>query len=83
MDRIINSGLVLIPYPCLRAPICPYLLCTVYQDLLLTGMLTEFWSDRYLGEAIDLRGMSGLRTFRVLRALKTVSVIPGELLSLA
>ncbi|XP_049622333.1 sodium channel protein type 10 subunit alpha isoform X2 [Suncus etruscus] len=31
----------------------------------------------YLGEAIDLRGMSGLRTFRVLRALKTVSVIPG------
>ncbi|XP_007943946.1 sodium channel protein type 10 subunit alpha [Orycteropus afer afer] len=25
----------------------------------------------------DLRGVSGLRTFRVLRALKTVSVIPG------
>ncbi|XP_023383320.1 sodium channel protein type 10 subunit alpha [Pteropus vampyrus] len=31
----------------------------------------------YVGEAIDLRGISGLRTFRVLRALKTVSVIPG------
>ncbi|XP_006869243.1 PREDICTED: sodium channel protein type 10 subunit alpha [Chrysochloris asiatica] len=31
----------------------------------------------YIGEAIDLRGISGLRTFRVLRALKTVSVIPG------
>uniref|UniRef100_G3TLD9 Sodium channel protein n=1 Tax=Loxodonta africana TaxID=9785 RepID=G3TLD9_LOXAF len=31
----------------------------------------------YIGEAIDLRGVSGLRTFRVLRALKTVSVIPG------
>ncbi|XP_012789522.2 sodium channel protein type 10 subunit alpha [Sorex araneus] len=31
----------------------------------------------YVGEAIDLRGVSGLRTFRVLRALKTVSVIPG------
>ncbi|XP_037382549.1 sodium channel protein type 10 subunit alpha isoform X2 [Talpa occidentalis] len=31
----------------------------------------------YVGEAKDLRGISGLRTFRVLRALKTVSVIPG------
>ncbi|XP_053455663.1 sodium channel protein type 10 subunit alpha isoform X3 [Nycticebus coucang] len=31
----------------------------------------------YVGSAIDLRGISGLRTFRVLRALKTVSVIPG------
>ncbi|MEJ1285908.1 hypothetical protein NN561_016907 [Cricetulus griseus] len=30
----------------------------------------------YVGAAIDLRGISGLRTFRVLRALKTVSVIP-------
>nr|XP_020034054.1 sodium channel protein type 10 subunit alpha [Castor canadensis] len=31
----------------------------------------------YVGAAIDIRGISGLRTFRVLRALKTVSVIPG------
>ncbi|XP_014646160.1 PREDICTED: sodium channel protein type 10 subunit alpha isoform X2 [Ceratotherium simum simum] len=31
----------------------------------------------YIGEAIDLRKISGLQTFRVLRALKTVSVIPG------
>ncbi|XP_077917384.1 sodium channel protein type 10 subunit alpha isoform X3 [Halichoerus grypus] len=31
----------------------------------------------YIGETTDLRGISGLRTFRVLRALKTVSVIPG------
>ncbi|KAF4024151.1 hypothetical protein G4228_016072 [Cervus hanglu yarkandensis] len=31
----------------------------------------------YAGEVTDLRGISGLRTFRVLRALKTVSVIPG------
>ncbi|XP_026635025.1 sodium channel protein type 10 subunit alpha isoform X2 [Microtus ochrogaster] len=31
----------------------------------------------YVGAATDLRGISGLRTFRVLRALKTVSVIPG------
>ncbi|XP_004642272.1 sodium channel protein type 10 subunit alpha [Octodon degus] len=31
----------------------------------------------YIGTATDLKGFSGLRTFRVLRALKTVSVIPG------
>ncbi|XP_040821410.1 sodium channel protein type 10 subunit alpha isoform X2 [Ochotona curzoniae] len=31
----------------------------------------------YVAIAKDLRGISGLRTFRVLRALKTVSVIPG------
>lgn len=47
---------------------------------LVAEMLTNFWSYRYVGTAVDLRGISGLRTFRVLRALKTVSVIPGELL---
>ncbi|XP_021115486.1 sodium channel protein type 10 subunit alpha isoform X2 [Heterocephalus glaber] len=31
----------------------------------------------YVGTATELKGFSGLRTFRVLRALKTVSVIPG------
>ncbi|XP_042527089.1 sodium channel protein type 10 subunit alpha [Dipodomys spectabilis] len=31
----------------------------------------------YVGAATNLQGISGLRTFRVLRALKTVSVIPG------
>uniref|UniRef100_A0A8D2DUL3 Sodium channel protein n=1 Tax=Sciurus vulgaris TaxID=55149 RepID=A0A8D2DUL3_SCIVU len=35
------------------------------------------WLDFNIWCAIDLRGISGLRTFRVLRALKTVSVIPG------
>nr|ASY04967.1 Nav1.8 [Antrozous pallidus] len=31
----------------------------------------------YVSTMTDLQGISGLRTFRVLRALKTVSVIPG------
>ncbi|KAM6162736.1 sodium channel protein type 10 subunit alpha [Erethizon dorsatum] len=31
----------------------------------------------YVGPSTELKGFSGLRTFRVLRALKTVSVIPG------
>lgn len=29
---------------------------------------------------VDLGNLSALRTFRVLRALKTVAVIPGEIL---
>lgn len=33
---------------------------------------------RYLTEFVDLGNMSVLRTFRVLRALKTITVIPGQ-----
>lgn len=33
---------------------------------------------RYVTEFVDLGNVSALRTFRVLRALKTISVIPGE-----
>ncbi|KTG42585.1 hypothetical protein cypCar_00003250 [Cyprinus carpio] len=32
----------------------------------------------YVTEFVDLGNVSALRTFRVLRALKTISVIPGE-----
>ncbi|KAF7652912.1 hypothetical protein LDENG_00090720 [Lucifuga dentata] len=35
------------------------------------------WLDRYITEFVDLGNVSALRTFRVLRALKTISVIPG------
>lgn len=34
---------------------------------------------RYVTEVVDLGNLSALRTFRVLRALKTVAVIPGEI----
>ncbi|KAM9482283.1 sodium channel protein type 8 subunit alpha-like [Clarias gariepinus] len=34
--------------------------------------------SRYITEFVDLGNVSALRTFRVLRALKTISVIPGE-----
>lgn len=33
---------------------------------------------RYLTEFVDLGNISALRTFRVLRALKTITVIPGR-----
>ncbi len=33
---------------------------------------------RYLTEFVDLGNVSVLRTFRVLRALKTITVIPGQ-----
>ena len=36
----------------------------------------------YLTMGIDLGNLAALRTFRVLRALKTVAIIPGMLLSL-
>lgn len=32
----------------------------------------------YVTEFVDLGNVSALRTFRVLRALKTISVIPGN-----
>lgn len=32
---------------------------------------------RYITEFVDLGNVSALRTFRVLRALKTITVIPG------
>lgn len=34
---------------------------------------------RYITEFVDLGNVSALRTFRVLRALKTITVIPGQL----
>ncbi|ELK28173.1 Sodium channel protein type 1 subunit alpha [Myotis davidii] len=36
-----------------------------------------FCNPRYVTEFVDLGNVSALRTFRVLRALKTISVIPG------
>ncbi|RXM96973.1 Sodium channel protein type 3 subunit alpha [Acipenser ruthenus] len=36
-----------------------------------------FSNPRYVTEFVDLGNVSALRTFRVLRALKTISVIPG------
>nr|XP_023683785.1 sodium channel protein type 2 subunit alpha-like isoform X9 [Paramormyrops kingsleyae] len=36
-----------------------------------------FSNSRYVTEFVDLGNVSALRTFRVLRALKTISVIPG------
>uniref|UniRef100_A0A3B3ZIH5 Ion transport domain-containing protein n=1 Tax=Periophthalmus magnuspinnatus TaxID=409849 RepID=A0A3B3ZIH5_9GOBI len=38
-------------------------------------------SMAYLTEFVDLGNVSALRTFRVLRALKTITVIPGESLN--
>ncbi|CAM4535742.1 unnamed protein product [Lepidochelys kempii] len=57
----------------------------IYGDI-PPGMVSEPLEDldpyyvnkkRYLTEFVDLGNVSALRTFRVLRALKTISVIPG------
>lgn len=45
---------------------------------MLLMMLVLCLCCRYLTELVDLGNVSVLRTFRVLRALKTITVIPGE-----
>lgn len=39
--------------------------------------MTPLLFFRYVTEFVDLGNVSALRTFRVLRALKTITVIPG------
>lgn len=46
----------------------------------LLALINCFMSfHRYITEFVDLGNVSALRTFRVLRALKTITVIPGIL----
>lgn len=37
-----------------------------------------FGKHRYVTMGINLGNLAALRTFRVLRALKTVAIVPGE-----
>lgn len=46
--------------------------CCAYLTL-ICGLIVS----RYVTEFVDLGNVSALRTFRVLRALKTITVIPG------
>lgn len=56
--------------------ICRYRVCCVSWGSVLCVALP---CCRYITEFVDLGNVSALRTFRVLRALKTISVIPGEI----
>ncbi|KAH0506818.1 Sodium channel protein type 9 subunit alpha [Microtus ochrogaster] len=47
------------------------------MDTLLLAPLSLLLNLVYVTEFVDLGNVSALRTFRVLRALKTISVIPG------
>ncbi|CAF95935.1 unnamed protein product [Tetraodon nigroviridis] len=53
------------------SPVRPCLPCPAHRSP------TDPWSPAYVTEFVDLGNVSALRTFRVLRALKTISVIPG------
>ena len=55
--------------------VCCYRVCCVSWGSVLCVILPCY---RYITEFVDLGNVSALRTFRVLRALKTISVIPGE-----
>ncbi|RXM97843.1 Sodium channel protein type 8 subunit alpha [Acipenser ruthenus] len=47
------------------------------MEILSLTSSVQLCVDRYVTEFVDLGNVSALRTFRVLRALKTISVIPG------
>lgn len=49
-----------------------------FKELSFFWRMTSVFPPRYVTEFVDLGNVSALRTFRVLRALKTISVIPGE-----
>lgn len=51
--------------------------CVSYRRV-VTVSCVNFPCYRYTTEFVDLGNVSALRTFRVLRALKTISVISGE-----
>jgi hypothetical protein len=67
MIKSVARGFILNNYSYLRNP-WNWLDFTV----ILSGYLTSF---------ISMGNLAGLRTFRVLRALKTVSIMPSEFLS--
>ncbi|KAG7495454.1 sodium channel protein type 8 subunit alpha-like isoform X1 [Solea senegalensis] len=71
-----SSMVVLVSCPCayMRACVCRYCVCCVSWGSVLCVILPCY---RYITEFVDLGNVSALRTFRVLRALKTISVIPG------
>lgn len=59
----------------------------VFDVLMITVVMMMVDDDDhddagYLTSFVELGNLAGLRTFRVLRALKTVSIMPGQLLEL-
>ena len=50
----------------------------LYVFFLVFDQITVIWSCRLLTEFVKVGNLQALRTFRVLRALKTISVIPGK-----
>lgn len=71
-----GAGVVLLRvHACVRVCACCYRVCCVSWGSVLCVILPCY---RYITEFVDLGNVSALRTFRVLRALKTISVIPGE-----
>ena len=62
--KVVAKGFILNNYTYLRNP-------WNWLDFLVI-------SSGYLTSFIDMGNLAGLRTFRVLRALKTVSIMPGN-----
>ena len=62
--KVLAKGFILNNYTYLRNP-------WNWLDFIVIG-------SGYLTTFIDMGNLAGLRTFRVLRALKTVSIMPGK-----
>lgn len=72
-----SSVVVLCPCAYMRVDVVIVRLCRASWGSLFC--VSSLPCCRYITEFVDLGNVSALRTFRVLRALKTISVIPGEI----
>lgn len=63
-----------------RIPLAtPPLMCTFCRLInIFSSSKQPFHDSSYVTMGIDLGNLAALRTFRVLRALKTVAIIPGN-----
>ena len=55
-------------------------MCLILSTFLVSIILKITFFYSYITMGVDLGNLAALRTFRVLRALKTVAIIPGKLL---
>nr|XP_020477566.1 sodium channel protein type 3 subunit alpha-like [Monopterus albus] len=69
-------------YPYTHTHTHTHTLCVLYASLLSDLLLTAAGGQRLLTEFVKVGNLQALRTFRVLRALKTISVIPGTALTI-
>uniref|UniRef100_A0A8C0GIS9 Sodium voltage-gated channel alpha subunit 2 n=1 Tax=Chelonoidis abingdonii TaxID=106734 RepID=A0A8C0GIS9_CHEAB len=77
---VLNRGKAIFRFSATSAVYIMLIMCTILTNCVFMTMSNPpEWTKNveYVTEFVDLGNVSALRTFRVLRALKTISVIPG------